>query len=200
MLRTSKNMKLSIPPSILFPVVMVVLAACQVQPVDELEIKLEAALEHADTDSSEIQRIPYMVVPVDVTAEGISTRNSEVELTLGSPKANSARFDLQILTMSGNRVADRYFAYDPRLQKIEGGSFLVAESAVMYVFVPLSDDVDKVTILPAPGREAFVSEGGNFDPIPLFGTACSNLTPSRQRMQFPVCTAFTVHVVDDPVL
>lgn len=199
MFLTSKHTGKSIFLTLLLPIVMMTLAGCQTQPVDELEIKLADALEHAGTDPSEIRRIPYLVVPIDVTVGGITTRDREVELILGMPKANSARFDLQVVTMSGDSVAARYYAFDPRLQKMEGGGFLVADSAVMHVFVPLSEKVDNVIISPVSGREPFVSEGGKFDPAPLLESACQNLTPELRRYQFPGCSAILLRVVD-PVL
>lgn len=124
----------------------------------------------------------FLVVRITVSEDGIET--GAVRLARGPTKTNSPRADLVVIPSSGEEVIGAYTMPDPRFQRFEGAGWHAVESADTFVFVPLSADIDLVTIRPVRGREAVVSKGDKFDPRPLAVKACSETNPP-----YPGCRA-----------
>ncbi len=113
----------------------------------------------------------YLVVKISVTADDIQT--GAVALTRGPKKTNSTIADLMVIPTAGEQEIGVYAMPDPRFQRLESAGWRIADSADTFIFVPLSADIDLVTIRPVRGREHVASKGGNFNPFRLAAQACS---------------------------
>ena len=153
----------------------------------DLESRLRDQMGQAEFDSSGRPREPFLVVLVDVARDGAVARNTGMELILGQSKTNSATADLLVESTAGSNVVSKYVVADPRFSKMEDRRWNEAGSTVMRVFVPLSLNIDMVSIKPVPGREGVVSAGGAFDPRPLMKAACDQAASSGRISRFPEC-------------
>ncbi len=157
------------------------------EPVAGLNERLHQQMGRADFEPAGRPREPFLVVQVDITQDGAVVRSAGIELILGQQKANSTAADLHIESRTNGIVVTGYHVEDPRFSKMEDKRRNVALSAMMRVFVPLSANIDLVTIKPVPGRETIVSAGGAFDPRPLMITACEEVLHTDLAVYFPEC-------------
>jgi hypothetical protein len=113
---------------------------------------------------------PQLAIEVEVTASDIQPRN--VTIVRAPAKANSAMADLQVRTLAGDKVMAEYTVSDPRLVEIERQGQKILPAARTFLYVPLSAALTELVVVPATGREKFVSKGGVLDLRALLQKAC----------------------------
>jgi len=156
-------------------------------PAPNLDSRLREQMGQVEFDPSGRPREPFLVVLVDVTKNEAVARDTGLELILGQAKTNSTAADLLVESTAGGNVVAKYRVADPRFSKMEDRRWNEADSTVLRVFVPLSPNIDLVSIEPVPGREGVVSAGGTFDPRPLMKIACDQTASSGDISRFPEC-------------
>jgi hypothetical protein len=144
----------------------------------------------------------YLVVKLEITKTSITPFESS--LVRGPDKTSSAIKDLQIRALNSTGVVAQYSVADPRFLRFEPGasprdlarSHRVRElaSSDLIIYVPLSSTIDKVEIVPEPGRDDIVSSGGDFDPLPWATVACTGHDPDR----YPNCPAILALGIPPP--
>ena len=157
------------------------LASCapssQQAPLEGYE-KLEAMAATAEAedafDIGQLAPVLHLAVEIEVTAEGV--RPIGVSIVRGPDKSSSALADLLVTARAGDEVFAEYTIPDPRLAEVDSEGQRTLTRAPTFVFVPLSavlaEPELKLEIVPVPGREEFVSEGGTLDLVPLVTRAC----------------------------
>lgn len=138
--------------------------------------------------SSQLVANQYLAVTLELTKTSMEVLNPR--LMRGPAVRNSAIDDLRVRMMQDGKVHSQYSIQDTRFRKRQRGSDLgdgyewfIQEPVEITVFIPLDESIDKVSIIPSPGREGVVANGDEFDPRPLAAFACRE----RDYSRYPDC-------------
>ncbi len=137
---------------------------------------------NAESDFSVARQIKnqYLVLEVVVTENDITI--GDPHLVRGPDKANSAFGHIEIRALSGGKVVMSYTTQNPRLTKVEGEPWGIADAGGMVIFVLLDAAIDSVEIRPVPGQQYTISRLVRFNPLSKAQDACED-SPSG----FPAC-------------
>lgn len=148
---------------------------------------------HSDFEPASQVENAFLVVTIELTKSTMTTTSSQ--LVLGQAKTSSSIADLHIIALADDSMVAEYYAPDPRFSMVEGGGWNEAAQATLRLYVPLSANIDEVTILPVPGRETVVSAGGVIKPRPLMKAACIDAAEIDEDVYFPECVTISLIVV-----
>jgi len=165
------------------------LGGCYGDSLTGLDSRLRDQMGQVKFDPAGQPGEPFLVVLIDVTKNDAVARDTGLELILGQPKSSSTTADLLIVSTANGSLVAQYYASDPRFSKMENRAWTEADSATMRIFIPLSVNIDLVSIKPVPGREPVVSGGGQFDPRPLMKLACEQVPDAELEAHYSECYA-----------